>query len=170
MPFPLPFVPPLSYKTGGRKFGADRSNGRKHAGCDLIAPVGTPIFAVADGIVAEADSKKEFYHHTHALEIRHPAFIARYCEVMRFAPGIVKGKSVRAGEVVAYVGRMFTMSMLHFEIYAGILSGNLTVLANKPFKRRADIINPTALLDSLARHVLESHDPIEPIASAGASR
>jgi len=169
MPFPLPFVPILSYKSGGRKFGADRSNGRKHAGCDLIAPVGTPIFAVADGTVLDA-SKKEFYHHTHALEIQHPGFVARYCEIESVAPGIVKGKGVQAGQVVAYVGRMFTMSMLHFEIYAGILSGSLTVLANKPYKRRADILNPTAFLDRLSNHVLESHDPVEPIASAGAAK
>jgi hypothetical protein len=77
---------------------------------------------------------------------------------------------VKAGDLIAYVGRMFTMSMLHFEAYAGTLTGPLTVPKNKPYKRRADIINPTALLDRLASHVLQSHDPIEPIASAGAAK
>lgn len=66
MPFPLPFVPRQSYKTGGRRFGANRDNGRrKHAGCDLIAPVGTPILAIADGVVMEA-AEREFYRGTYA--------------------------------------------------------------------------------------------------------
>jgi len=170
MPFPLPFIPKLSYKTGGRRFGADRSKERKHAGCDLIAPVGTEIFAVADGIVIEANQRMVFYHGTHSLTVRHVGFVARYCEVSRFADGIRAGKAVKAGDLIAYVGRMFTMSMLHFEAYAGTLTGPLTVPKNKPYKRRADIINPTALLDRLASHVLQSHDPIEPIASAGAAK
>ena len=54
MPFPLAKVPELSFKTAGRKFGAPRDGGkRKHAGCDLIAPLGTEIFAVEDGVVIQ---------------------------------------------------------------------------------------------------------------------
>jgi murein DD-endopeptidase MepM/ murein hydrolase activator NlpD len=170
MPFPLPFIPKLSYRVGGRRFGADRSNGRKHAGCDLIAPVGTEIFAVADGTVIDANPTMVFYHGTHSITIQHVGFVARYCEVSGFADGIRRGKTVKAGELIAYVGRMFTTSMLHFEVYAGTLTGPLTAPKNKPYKRRSDIINPTALLDQLASHVLESHDPIEPIASAGAAK
>ena len=168
--FPFAHCPKESYKERPRAFGAPRSNGtRKHAGCDLIAPVGTPIFAVADGVVIEA-SNKEFYHRTHSVTIQHPGFIARYCEIMGLGPGIAEKKTVCGGDVVAYVGRMFTTSMLHFEVYAGILTGRLTVLANKPYKRRSDILNPTPLLDRLSRHVLESHDPIEPNASVGPTK
>jgi len=166
MPFPLPFIPKLSYKIGGRKFGAPRDHGRRHAGCDLIAPEGTPIFAVADGTVLEA-TRQEFYHGTFALVIRHVGFVARYCEIKGFGKGVVRGATVRAGDVVAYVGKMFTTSMLHFEAYAGTLHGELTVRHNKPFQRRADIIDPTALLGRLASHVLESHESVEPITSAG---
>ena len=42
------------YHNGGKAFGSDRDDGKRaHAGCDLIAPVGTPIYAVADGTIIE---------------------------------------------------------------------------------------------------------------------
>ena len=50
--FPFAFRPTESYKTGMRGFGSNRSGGtRKHAGCDLYAPTGTPIRAIRDGLV-----------------------------------------------------------------------------------------------------------------------
>ena len=50
--FPMRKQPTQSYKTGMRKFGSNRSDGtRKHAGCDLYAPVGTEILALKDGTV-----------------------------------------------------------------------------------------------------------------------
>ena len=168
MPFPLPTLSKYTYKSGGRVFGAKRANGRLHAGCDLLAPVGTPIYAVADGVV-ELASPQEFYHHTKALVVRHGGFVVRYCEVSGFADGIVKNKRVAAGDIIAYVGKMLTSSMLHFELYAGTLGGPLTVRSNKPFQRRADLINPTAFLDRLATHLNQSANPVFPIASAGAA-
>ena len=133
-----------------------------------LAPVGTPIYAVADGVV-ELASPQEFYHHTKALVVRHGGFVVRYCEVSGFADGIVKNKRVAAGDIIAYVGKMLTSSMLHFELYAGTLGGPLTVRSNKPFQRRADLINPTAFLDRLATHLNQSANPVFPIASAGAA-
>ncbi len=166
MPFPLPFLPKLSYMAGRRGFGAPRDNGRKHAGCDLVAPAGTEIFAVADGVVIEPVA--EFYHnHVKALVIRHPGFVARYCEIRDAAPGIKLKSEVKAGQVVAFVGQMFHAAMLHFEVYSGTMAGPLTVRSNKPFQRRADIIDPTALLGRLAGQVLESHAGFAPNASAG---
>jgi murein DD-endopeptidase MepM/ murein hydrolase activator NlpD len=147
MPFPLPFVPTLSYKTGGRKFGAPRQNGRRHAGCDLIAPLGTPIFAIADGEVVEA-TNRVFYRGTKAIVVQHGDYLARYCEVSGYAEGITKGTKVAAGKVIAYVGKMFVDSMLHFELYKGSYGeGHLTVRHHPPFQRRADLQDPTAYLD-----------------------
>src|SRR5215475_7769750 len=103
MPFPLPFIPTLSYKTGGRRFGARRDNGRRHAACDLIAPVGTEIFAVDDGEVIRGPYP--FYHGTYALEVRHPLFVVRYCEIKGAAAGVEPGSVVEPEQVIAYVGR-----------------------------------------------------------------
>jgi murein DD-endopeptidase MepM/ murein hydrolase activator NlpD len=153
MPFPLPFVPIQSYRLGGRRFGADRQKGRKHAGCDLIAPVGTPIVAMADGIVAEWTGR-EFYHGTFAMAVQHHGFVARYCEIKGVAPGIGCGTIVKAGDVIAFVGKMHVDSMLHLEIYSGAYGkGGLTNRKNQPFQRRSDLQNPTPLLDRLVNDV-----------------
>jgi murein DD-endopeptidase MepM/ murein hydrolase activator NlpD len=121
MPFPLPFIPKQSYKHGGLRFGADRRKGqRKHAGCDLLAPKGTPIFAVADGFVV--DPPWPFYHGCWAMAVNHGGYIVRYCEFMEPTKAqkerLRLGGSVTAGEVIAHVGKMLKDSMLHFEVYA----------------------------------------------------
>ena len=153
MRFPLPFHPALSYKTGGRRYGAERKGGRKHAGCDLIAPQGTPVYAVGDGVVIRGPY--HFYRGTYALEIRHDGsgtltnFIVRYCEIEKVADGIAHGVRVREGQEIAYVGKMFRDSMLHFEMYKndGSFRGPLTQRNNPPTQRRGDLIDPSPYLD-----------------------
>jgi murein DD-endopeptidase MepM/ murein hydrolase activator NlpD len=89
-----------------------------------------------------------FYHGTYAVEIQHPPFIARYCEISRAAPGLQLGTRVTEGQVIAYVGRLHVDSMLHFEIYSGRANGPLTQRNNPPYQRRADLLDPTPFLDS----------------------
>jgi murein DD-endopeptidase MepM/ murein hydrolase activator NlpD len=148
MLFPLNARPSLAYNTGGRRYGANRSNGtRKHAGCDLIAPIGTPIRAVEDGTV---QAFYFFYHDTYALEVDHGEFTVRYGEVTRRLPaGIRVGARVMRGQHIANVGRLSGGShMLHFEMYDNSASGPLTVRRNPPFQRRSDLIDPTPYLDA----------------------
>ena len=152
--FPLPFVPQLSYHSGGRRYGAPRDGGRLHAACDLIAPEGTEIFAVDNGVIAAGPYM--FYHGTYALEVRHGNFTIRYCEIRGAAPGIRPGVNVIQGQVIAYVGRMLRDSMLHFEMYDGSASGALTQRGNPPYQRRRDLIDPTSYLDRWRQNVLMS--------------
>ncbi len=152
MPFPLPFIPNVSYKTGGRKFGAPRDGGvRKHAGCDLIAPHLTEILAIDDGYVVAP--WKKFYRGTCQLAIRHTAGVIRYCEIEEedLAKSLREGDAVKAGQVIAYVGKMYRDSMLHFEFYTATVAGEFTVRSNPGFQRRGDLIDPAPLLDKLAR-------------------
>lgn len=152
--FPLTKIPKWGYHKGSGKrwFGASRDNGRKHAACDLIARPGTPVLAVDHGTVLY---RGPFYLGTYQLVVDHGHFVARYGEVdkEKRVKGVRKGTAVKPGEVIAYVGRL---KMLHFEMYRGTESGNLTRKKNKTdykyvspqnFQRRADLMDPTPYLD-----------------------
>lgn len=129
MHFPLARVPNLSYKTGGRRYGARRSQGtRKHAGCDLIVPEGTKIYAVDSGEIVRGPY--HFYRGTYAIEVRHPKFVVRYCEIKSVASGLSRNSTVPKGQLIAYVGKMYVDSMLHFKMYDGIATGPLTQRKN----------------------------------------
>jgi murein DD-endopeptidase MepM/ murein hydrolase activator NlpD len=165
--FPLPFRPKENYHTGGRKFGANRDGGRKHAACDLIAPKGTQICAVEDGDVV--GFHKDFYHGTDALEfkLKPSGRIVRYCEIKGLAPGVHVGSGLKEGDPIAFVGKMHSSSMLHFELYEGTATGNLTDRSNKPFQRRKDLIDPTEYLDNCTlRNVLAAKQAIEAVTAA----
>jgi murein DD-endopeptidase MepM/ murein hydrolase activator NlpD len=160
MAFPLLFIPELDWHPGPagghRYFGAPRA-GRKHAACDLIAPKGTKIFAVEEGVVI--NGPYPFYNGTDALEVRHPLFTVRYGEILKAADGLTIGSKVTKGQLIAYVGKMHKDSMLHFEMYDGSGSGSLTVRSNKPFQRRSDLVDPTEYLDRGAAELMSSKTP-----------
>jgi len=144
--FPLRERPDQDYHTGGRAFGADRP-GRKHAGCDLIAPPGTEVLAMADGEVIL--DPYHFYKDTYALEVKHAnGMVVRYGEIADQVPsGVEAGASVSQGQVIARIGLSDTGShMLHLEMYSGDETGSLT--GGGPYKRRADLVNPTSYLDA----------------------
>jgi murein DD-endopeptidase MepM/ murein hydrolase activator NlpD len=160
--FPLPYIPELDYR-GPRGWNADRSAVAKHlkipggvlrhAACDLVAPPGTPVLAVADGFVREAPYlfyPKEGTLLTYAFSVQHKGFIARYCEIARKAE-VRPGDYVLEGQVIAYIGDQPGSDMLHLELYDGTAFGELsiaTVPANAPFYRRRDVMDPTPYLDS----------------------
>jgi hypothetical protein len=72
--FPFPVVPSQSWEERPRAFASPRAGGaRLHAGCDLYFPKGTPIHAVAEGVVTRGPYP--FYCETFALEIDHGPFL-----------------------------------------------------------------------------------------------
>ena len=159
MHFPLPFMPERNY-VGGLGFDADRSavarklgtipgNVLRHGACDLVAPPGTPVLAIDDGRVLRGPYP--FFLGTYAIEVQHTNFIARYCEVAGRTE-VRKHDPVFAGQVIGYVGNQPGGDMLHLELFSGALTGELTTaktVANRPYYRRKDLMDPTALLDSL---------------------
>lgn len=142
--FPFTKLPALSWTNGGRQFGASRPEGRKHAGCDLKFPAGTPIHAVADGVLLQ--KPYPFYSGTHAVEIRHGNIILRYGEI---APGsYTGGATVKKGQIIAKVGLLKSgSSMLHLEIYTNGASSASLSTRSGDFRRRADITDPAPYLN-----------------------
>lgn len=148
--FPLNQRPTASYHESPRSFGSGRSGGRKHAGCDLYAPVGTPVRAMLGGKVRTA--LYAFYGGTYAIEIDHGTFVARYGEVQKEVADKLKvGDAVSAGQVIGQVGQLnnYPKSMLHLELYTGSESGGLTDRSSLPYKRRSDLFDPTSWLDAV---------------------
>ena len=78
--WPVPdWISTYSYKQNPRNFGSNRAGGRVHAGCDLYAPLGAPVLAIADGRVLES---RDFYLGTFQVTIDHGALgVVRYGEV-----------------------------------------------------------------------------------------
>ncbi len=75
---------------------------KMHLGTDYAAPEGTPIIAVADGVVtgrAFAGDNGNF------VKIKHDkTFETQYLHMQKFEPTVTMGTRVRQGDVIGYVG------------------------------------------------------------------
>lgn len=152
--FPVPkWIDTYSYDCSPRSFGSNRPNGRKHAGCDIYAPFGSDVLAVAKGKVIRS---APFYWGTWAVEVEHPGLgVIRYGEIS-VAPGIAAGVEVLEGMKIGSIAQLINPNpanpnphpMLHFELYTGASTGLLST-NDEPFKRRSDLVDPTSFLKSL---------------------
>jgi murein DD-endopeptidase MepM/ murein hydrolase activator NlpD len=87
-----------------------------HTGIDLAAPMGEPVHAAADGVVARAEIGGGYGL---LVELQHPSgFSTRYAHLSGLEPGIVAARLVRQGERIGYVGAtgLATGPHLHFEV------------------------------------------------------
>ena len=84
-------------------FNEGRSNGQPHEAVDLLAPRGTPILAVAAGVI-----QKLFLSKPGGITIYEFDPQGEYCyyyaHLERYAEGLHEGMRVRQGEVIGYVG------------------------------------------------------------------
>lgn len=87
---------------------------RAHKGVDLAAPVGTPIYATADGVVSRADW---FSSYGLYVSIEHGGSIeTRYGHMSRL--NVAAGQEVRKGDLIGFVGSTgrSTGPHLHYEV------------------------------------------------------
>jgi murein DD-endopeptidase MepM/ murein hydrolase activator NlpD len=98
----------------GSRFHPILKSTRKHEGIDYGAPLGTPIWTVADGVVAEARFSRGAGN---MVVISHAnGFKTEYFHLSRFAEGLKPGQRVKQKQIIGYVGStgMSTGPHLHF--------------------------------------------------------
>jgi murein DD-endopeptidase MepM/ murein hydrolase activator NlpD len=101
-------------------FDDKRGSDRIHEALDIMAPAGTPVFAVADGHV-----EKLFDSDNGGLTIYQFEPTGRYAyyyaHLQRYAAGLSEGDRIRRGQVIGYVGSTGNASPeaphLHFGIF-----------------------------------------------------
>ena len=114
----IPNGKPLKYKRISSKFGYRTHPVTKkksfHAGIDLPAKHGTPIYAPASGVVVMA--KKKGAYGNFLLLTHSYGFKTAYGHLSKFA--VRSGEFVNKGQLIAYVGSTgrSTGSHLHYEI------------------------------------------------------
>lgn len=87
---------------------------RQHKGIDLSSPIGTPIYATADGVVSRADW---FSSYGLYISLDHGASLeTRYGHLSRL--NVAEGQLVRKGDLIGYVGSTgrSTGPHLHYEV------------------------------------------------------
>jgi murein DD-endopeptidase MepM/ murein hydrolase activator NlpD len=87
-----------------------------HKGVDFAAPRGTPFYAAGDGVIEFIGRNGGYGNY---IRIRHGAeYKTAYGHIQKFAKGMKKGRRVRQGQIIAYVGTTgrSTGPHLHYEI------------------------------------------------------
>lgn len=92
---------------------------KMHWGVDFPAQHGTPIIAAADGVITAA---KRYGNYGLYMHLDHGQGVATtYGHMSRFAVGMKPGVKVKAGDVIAHIGRtgVATGPHLYFEVVIG---------------------------------------------------
>ena len=84
-------------------FDQGRSEGRQHNALDIMAAQGTPVLATADGVVTRLFQSEKGGITLYQLDAS-GGYVYYYAHLMGYADGIVEGKQLRRGDVIAYVG------------------------------------------------------------------
>ena len=103
---------------GSGEFGTKRRNGRSHSGIDILAPVGTPVYAAKSGIAFRGEVPTGYGRY---IMIYHPDGYQTYYGHLSDWVALAT-KHVRQGELIGYVGKTGNAASksiqphLHFEI------------------------------------------------------
>lgn len=126
-----------------------------HEGIDYAAPLGTPVRATMDGVVAISDWRGNYGR---LVEIKHANGLStRYGHLNAFADRIRPGGQVHRGEVIGYVGAsgLSTGPHLYYEVWDHgkridpTVHSKLMVVANLSTRERGRFRNYVDRMDTL---------------------
>ena len=111
---------PLKFSRISSRFNLKRKHPilnriRAHTGVDYAAPTGTPIKATGDGTIHHAGNKGGYGK---TIIIKHGGkYSTLYAHLSRYKKGMKRGRSVRQGQIIGYVGKsgLATGPHLHYE-------------------------------------------------------
>lgn len=106
-----------------------------HQGVDFAAPMGSPIYAAGNGVIAEIGRKGSYGNY---IRISHSNDLhTAYAHARSFAKGLQKGARIKQGQVIAYVGMTgaATGPHLHYEVIVGNKNINPLSLKLMPTKK-----------------------------------
>lgn len=114
---------PLKFTRISSKFNPNRLHPiykvrRPHLGVDYAAPVGTPVYAIADGTVTAKYWDKK--GGGNVLKLKHTnGYTSSYLHLSKYAKGINVGTRVSQGQTICYVGNTgaSTGPHLDFRVY-----------------------------------------------------
>lgn len=143
----IPSINPVELMRFSSQYGyrTDPFQGRRknHKGLDIPGPIGTPIFATADGIIGRAQWVSGYGKY---VEVEHGnAIQTRYGHMS--AMNVVSGQRVKQGDVIGFMGSTgrSTGSHLHYEVrIAGEPVNPTSFLA--PITQPANVTNPSNTL------------------------
>ena len=121
---------------------APRPGGRLHEGVDIIGARGLAIYAVADGVITRMLTGGALSGNSIRLTIADGTYFF-YAHLDGFAAGLTVGQTVRAGQIIGYLGSTgATSNHLHFEVHP---KGGAAVNPY-PLVKAVDACNVTDLL------------------------
>lgn len=126
-PAPSPPSLPLLIPVAGVKaselvdtFTDARSNGRAHDAIDIMAPRGTPVFAVSDGKVVKLFTSRQGGLTIYQFDPSQ-TYAYYYAHLDSYAPGLLEGLELKRGDVIGRVGSTGNASVdaphLHFAVF-----------------------------------------------------
>jgi murein DD-endopeptidase MepM/ murein hydrolase activator NlpD len=93
----------ISSRFSGRRFHPVLKRYKSHLGTDYAAPKGTPIRAVADGIVTKRAHKR---NNGLYVKLKHDkVYSTQYLHMSKFKKDVKVGSRVKQGDVIGYVGK-----------------------------------------------------------------
>ncbi|ASJ54284.1 metalloendopeptidase [Brevibacillus formosus] len=108
--FRFPFHDNSWYEPYGDSFGSDREwtetnsgSVRSHEGIDIMAPKGTPIYSVSDGTINKVGWNTYGGWRVNITD-ENGHYRMYYAHLQAYAPGLHVGKTIKAGQLIGFVG------------------------------------------------------------------